>query len=256
MDFQDDLKNYIHTLSESKVQSYPKIADLESFGDYVLENQSKIRKAGAKNLFKSWTSIPHVTHFEQVDVTSLEKHRKILNEVSKNKISLLAYIVKAASIILLKKPVINSSLVGEGKLMLKKYVNIGIAVNTDQGLVVPVIKNVEELNLGQISEKITEFANKARRKILLEKDLKGATFTISSLGGIGGIGFTPIVNPPEVGILGVSRSNKVLELDNDQIVEKRMVPLAFSYDHRVINGVDAGEFMQEIKILMEDYHND
>ena len=253
---KDDLKNYIHTLSESKVQSYPKIADLESFGDYVLENQSKIRKAGAKNLFNSWTSIPHVTHFEQVDVTSLEKHRKILNEVSKNKISLLAYIVKATSIILLKKPVINSSLVGEGKLMFKKYVNIGIAVNTDQGLVVPVIKNVEELNLGQISEKITEFANKARRKILLEKDLKGATFTISSLGGIGGIGFTPIVNPPEVGILGVSRSNKVLELDNDQIVERIMVPLAFSYDHRVINGVDAGEFMQEIKTLMEDYHND
>ena len=253
---KDDVKNYIHSLSESKVQSYAEITELESFGDYVLENQSKIRKAGAKNLFKSWTSIPHVTHFEQVDVTSLEKHRKILNEVSKNKISLLAYIVKAASIILLKKPVINSSLVGEGKLMLKKYVNIGIAVNTDQGLVVPVIKNVEKLNLGQISEKITEFANKARRKTLLEKDLKGATFTISSLGGIGGIGFTPIVNPPEVGILGVSRSNKVLELDNDQIVEKIMVPLAFSYDHRVINGVDAGEFMQEIKNLMEDYHND
>ena len=253
---KDDVKNYIHSLSESKVQSYAEITELESFGDYVLENQSKIRKVGAKNLFKSWTSIPHVTHFEQVDVTSLEKHRKTLNKVSKNKISLLAYIVKATSIILLKKPVINSSLVGEGKLMLKKYVNIGIAVNTDQGLVVPVIKNVEKLNLGQISEKITEFANKARRKTLLEKDLKGATFTISSLGGIGGIGFTPIVNPPEVGILGVSRSNKVLELDNAQIVEKIIVPLAFSYDHRVINGVDAGEFMQEIKFLMEDYHND
>ncbi len=253
---KDDVKNYIHSLSESKVQSYAEIGELESFGDYVLENQSKIRKAGAKNLFKSWTSIPHVTHFEQVDVTSLEKHRKILNEVSKIKISLLAYIVKATSIILLKKPVINSSLVGEGKLMFKKYVNIGIAVNTDQGLVVPVIKNVAELNLGQISEKITEFAHKARSKTLLEKDLRGATFTISSLGGIGGIGFTPIVNPPEVGILGVSRSNKVLELDNDQIVERIMVPLAFSYDHRVINGVDAGEFMQEIKTLMEDYHND
>ena len=125
-----------------------------------------------------------------------------MNDVSKNKISLLAYVVKATSIILLKKPEMNSSLVGDGKLMLKKYVNIGIAVNTDQGLVVPVIKNVEELNLGQISEKITEFANKARKKTLMEKDLKGATFTISSLGAIGGIGFTPIINPPEVGILG------------------------------------------------------
>ena len=253
---KDDVKNYIHSLSEVKVQSYAEVAELENFGDYVLENQSKIRKAGAKNLFNSWTSIPHVTHFEQVDVTSLEKHRKILNEVSKSRISLLAYIVKAVSMILLKKPVINSSLVGDGKLMLKKYVNIGIAVNTDQGLVVPVIKNVEELNLGQISEKITDFANKARKKTLLEKHLKGASFTISSLGAIGGIGFTPIINPPEVGILGVSRSNKVLELENDQIVERIIVPLAFSYDHRVINGVDAGEFMQEIKILMEDYHND
>ena len=253
---KDDVKNYIHSLSDTKVQSYAEIAELENFGDYVLENQSKIRKAGAKNLYNSWTSIPHVTHSEQVDVTNLEKHRSILNEVSKTKISLLAYIVKATSIILLKKPVINSSLVGDGKLMLKKYVNIGIAVNTDQGLVVPVIKNVEELNLGQISEKITEFAKKARKKTIMEKDLKGATFTISSLGAIGGTGFTPIINPPQVGILGVSRSNKVLELENNKIVEKIMVPLALSYDHRVINGVDAGEFMQEVKKLMEDYQND
>ena len=169
---------------------------------------------------------------------------------------MLAYIVKATSIILLKRPVINSSLVGDGKLMLKKYANIGIAVNTDQGLVVPVLKNVEELNLGQISEKITEFANKARKKTIMEKDLKGATFTISSLGAIGGTGFTPIINPPEVGILGVSRSHTVLELVNNEIVEKIMVPLALSYDHRVINGVDAGEFMQEVKKLMEDYQND
>ncbi len=253
---KDDVKNYIHSLSDTKIQSYAEIAELEEFGEYALENQSKIRKAGAKNLYNSWTSIPHVTHFEQVDVTNLEKHRSVLNKVSKTKISLLAYIVKAISIILLKKPVINSSLVGDGKLMLKKYVNIGIAVNTDQGLVVPVIKNLEELNLGQISEKIAEFANKARKKTLMEKDLKGATFTISSLGAIGGTGFTPIINPPEVAILGVSRSNKVLELENNEIVEKIMIPLALSYDHRVINGVDAGEFMQEVKKLMEDYQND
>ena len=183
----------------------------------------------------------------------------------KNKISLLAYIIKACSIILLNKPILNSSLVGEGKLMLKKYVNIGLAVNTDQGLIVPVIKNVEELNLGQISEKISEFANKAQKKTIMEKDLKGATFTISSLGKIGGTGFTPIINPPEVAIIAVSNFNKRLVLDdgdvlektlvleNNEILEKTLVPLALSYDHRVINGVDAGEFMQEIKNLMEDY---
>ena len=250
---KDDLKNYIHSLSTEKTQSYADLSELESFGDFVLENQTKIRKIGAKNLYSSWSSIPHVTHFEEVDITNLETHRKTLNEVSKNKISLLAYIVKACSIMLLNKPVLNSSLVGEGKLMLKKYVNIGIAVNTDQGLIVPVIKNVEELNLGQISEKISEFADKARKKTIMEKDLKGATFTISSLGKIGGTGFTPIINPPEVGILAVSRSNSVLAKEKDKIVEKTIMPLALSYDHRVINGVDAGQFMQELKDLMEDY---
>ena len=253
---KDDVKNFIQSLSETKPQEYAELSDLENFGDFTLENQSKIRKAGAKNLYNSWSSIPHVTHFEEVDVTNLEKHRKILNDVSKNKISLLAYIVKASSIVLLKRPIINSTLVGDGKLMLKKYVNIGIAVNTDQGLIVPVIRNVEELNLGQISEKINELADKARKKILMEKDLKGATFTISSLGSIGGTGFTPIINPPEVGILGVSRSKKVLQLLNNETTERLITPLALSYDHRVVNGVDAGEFMQEIKYLMENYHND
>ena len=250
---KDDVKNYISSLSQEKKQSYANLSDLKIFGDFVLENQSKIRKLGANNLYSSWSSIPHVTHFEEVDISNLETHRGKLNEVSKNKISLLAYIVKACSIILLNKPILNSSLVGEGKLMLKKYVNIGLAVNTDHGLIVPVIKNVEELNLGQISQKISEFAEKARKKTIMEKDLKGATFTISSLGKIGGTGFTPIINPPEVGILAVSRSRKALVLENNEILEKTLMPLALSYDHRVINGVDAGEFMQELKNLMEDY---
>ena len=250
---KDDVKNYIHSLSREKTQSYADLSELEIFGDFVLENQTKIRKIGAKNLFSSWSSIPHVTHFEEVNITNLEIHRRMLNEVSKNKISLLAYIVKACSIMLINKPLLNSSLVGEGKIMLKKYVNIGIAVNTDQGLIVPVIKNVQELNLGQISEKISEFADKARKKIIMEKDLKGATFTISSLGKIGGIGFTPIINPPEVGILAVSRSKSILVMENNEILKKTFMPLALSYDHRVINGVDAGDFMQELKNLMEDY---
>jgi pyruvate dehydrogenase E2 component (dihydrolipoamide acetyltransferase) len=250
---KDDVKNYIQSLSSEKRQSYADLSELESFGDFIIENQPKIRKLGAKNLYSSWSTIPHVTHFEEVDISNLENHRRKLNEVSKNKISLLAYIIKACSIILINKPILNSSLVGEGKLMLKKYVNIGLAVNTDQGLIVPVIKNVEELNLGQISEKISEFANKAQKKTIMEKDLKGATFTISSLGKIGGTGFTPIINPPEVAILAVSRSKKTLVLENNEILEKTLVPLALSYDHRVINGVDAGEFMQEIKNLMEDY---
>ena len=250
---KDDVKDYISSLSGEKKQSYADLSELKIFGDFVLENQTKIRKLGAKNLHSSWSAIPHVTHFEEVDITNLETHQRKLNEVSKIKISLLAYIVKACSIILLNRPILNSSLVSQGKLMLKKYVNIGLAVNTEQGLIVPVIKNVEELNLGQISEKISSFAEKARKKTIMEKDLKGATFTISSLGKIGGTGFTPIINPPEVGILAVSRSKKVLISENNQISEKTFMPLALSYDHRVINGVDAGEFMQELKNLMEDY---
>ena len=250
---KDDLKNYVQSLSSTKTQSYAELEDLKVFGHYTLENQTKIKKLGAKNLHNSWNSIPHVTHFEEVNITNIERHRNMLNEVSKVKISLLAYIVKACSIVLLQRPIMNSSLIDEGKIMLKKYVNIGIAVNTDQGLIVPVIKNVEELNLGQITDKVSELANKARKKTILESDLKGATFTISSLGAIGGTGFTPIINPPEVAILAVSRSKKSLVLEDNEITEKTFIPLSLSYDHRVINGVDAGEFMQELKNMMEDY---
>ena len=250
---KDDLKNHVQSLSSTKTQSYAELEDLKVFGHYTLENQTKIKKLGAKNLHNSWNSIPHVTHFEEVNITNIERHRNMLNEVSKVKISLLAYIVKACSIVLLQKPIMNSSLIDEGKIMLKKYVNIGIAVNTDQGLIVPVIKNIEELNLGQITDKVSELANKARKKTILESDLKGATFTISSLGAIGGTGFTPIINPPEVAILAVSRSKKSLVLEDNEITEKTFIPLSLSYDHRVINGVDAGEFMQELKNMMEDY---
>ena len=250
---KDDLKNHVQSLSSTKTQSYAELEDLKVFGHYTLENQTKIKKLGAKNLHNSWNSIPHVTHFEEVNITNIERHRNMLNEVSKVKISLLAYIVKACSIVLLQKPIMNSSLIDEGKIMLKKYVNIGIAVNTDQGLIVQVIKNIEELNLVQITFKVSELANKARKKTILESDLKGATFTISSLGAIGGTGFTPIINPPEVAILAVSRSKKSLVLEDNEITEKTFIPLSLSYDHRVINGVDAGEFMQELKNMMEDY---
>ena len=250
---KDDLKNYVQSLSSTKTQSYADLEDLKVFGHYTVENQTKIKKLGAKNLHNSWNSIPHVTHFEEVNITNIERHRNMLNDVSKVKISLLAYIVKACSIVLLQRPIMNSSLIDEGKIMLKKYVNIWIAVNTDQGLIVPVIKNVEELNLGQITDKISELANKARKKTILESDLKGATFTISSLGAIGGTGFTPIINPPEVAILAVSRTKKSLVLEDNKITEKTFIPLSLSYDHRVINGVDAGEFMQELKNMMEDY---
>jgi pyruvate dehydrogenase E2 component (dihydrolipoamide acetyltransferase) len=248
---KDDLKNFIHSNSSNKKIEYANLKSLEVFGDYEVENQSKIRRAGAKNLTQSWQSIPHVSHFEEADITKIEKQRKDLNEISAIKITPLAYIIKATSLALEEFPLMNSSLVDDGKLMVKKYINIGVAVNTDQGLVVPVIKDVNNLKIGQIAEKILEISIKARDKKLMKDDITGSTFTISSLGGIGGTGFSPIINPPEVGIIGVSRARKVVKIENESLVDTTILPFSLSYDHRVINGVDAGNFMTFIKSTIE-----
>jgi len=248
---KDDLKNFIHSNSSIQKIEYADLKSLEVFGDYEIENQSKIRRAGAKNLTQSWQSIPHVSHFEEADVTKIEKQRKDLNEISAIKITPLAYIIKATSLALEEFPLMNSSLVDDGKLMIKKYINIGVAVNTDQGLVVPVIKDVNNMKIGKIAEAILEISIKARDKKLMKDDITGSTFTISSLGGIGGTGFSPIINPPEVGIIGVSRSRKIAKIENESLVDTTILPFSLSYDHRVINGVDAGNFMTFIKSTIE-----
>ena len=248
---KDDLKNFIHSNSSIQKIEYADLKSLEVFGDYEIENQSKIRKAGAKNLTQSWQSIPHVSHFEEADITKIEKQRKDLNEISAIKITPLAYIIKATSLALEEFPLMNSSLVDDGKLMVKKYINIGVAVNTDQGLVVPVIKDVNNMKIGKIAEAILEISIKARDKKLMKDDITGSTFTISSLGGIGGTGFSPIINPPEVGIIGVSRSRKIAKIENESLVDTTILPFSLSYDHRVINGVDAGNFMTFIKATIE-----
>ena len=248
---KDDLKNFIHSNSSIQKIEYADLKSLEVFGDYEIENQSKIRKAGAKNLTQSWQSIPHVSHFEEADITKIEKQRKDLNEISAIKITPLAYIIKATSLALEEFPLMNSSLVDDGKLMVKKYINIGVAVNTDQGLVVPVIKDVNNMKIGKIAEAILEISIKARDKKLMKDDITGSTFTISSLGGIGGTGFSPIINPPEVGIIGVSRARKIAKIENGSLVDTTILPFSLSYDHRVINGVDAGNFMAFIKSTIE-----
>ena len=248
---KDDLKNFIHSNSSIQKIKYADLKSLEVFGDYEIENQSKIRKAGAKNLTQSWQSVPHVSHFEEADITKIEKQRKDLNEISAIKITPLAYIIKATSLALEGFPLMNSSLVDDGKLMVKKYINIGVAVNTDQGLVVPVIKDVNNMKIGKIAEAILEISIKARDKKLMKDDISGSTFTISSLGGIGGTGFSPIINPPEVGIIGVSRARKVAKIENASLVDSTILPFSLSYDHRVINGVDAGNFMNFIKATIE-----
>ena len=248
---KDDLKDYIHSEKLNSNESYAEVENLEKFGDFNIINQSKIKKLGAKNLSKSWTSIPHVSHFEEADITKIEGQRNELNRVSSVKITPLTYILKATSIALKDFPLMNSALVGEGKIMIRKYINIGIAVNTENGLVVPVIKDIDQMKIGQIAEEIIMLSTKAREKKLIESDIEGATFTISSLGNIGGVGFSPIINPPEVGIIGISRSKKIISFENEKAVQKIILPFSLSYDHRVINGVDAGNFMNNIKTIIE-----
>ena len=148
-------------------------------------------------------------------------------------------------------PIFNSSLVGDGEVMVKEYVNIGIAVSISDGLIVPVLKDADKLSILEIADKIKELSEKARSKKLLKKDLEGSTFSISSLGQMGGTGFTPIINPPEVAILSVSRSKNILTMENQKIVESSILPIALSYDHRVINGADAGSFMTSLKSIVE-----
>ena len=248
-----DLKNFIHDNKSEDRYSYADLNILKEFGDFEVEHQSKIRKIGAKNLHNSWVSIPHVTHFEEIDITEVEKWRKNYAEKKSTKITPLAYLTASVSKALKKYPVFNSSLVGDGEVMVKKYINIGIAIDTEGGLVVPNIKDADKLTELEISEKIKDLADKAKKKKLLKTDFEGSTFSISSLGVLGGTGFTPIINPPEVAILSISRSKKVLCKNKEELFEKDILPIAISYDHRVINGADAGRFMVYLKETIESY---
>jgi pyruvate dehydrogenase E2 component (dihydrolipoamide acetyltransferase) len=243
---KDDLKNYIHAKTTQEV-SYPNEEDFKKFGNYKVEKLTKIRALGAKNMSASWTSIPHVTHFEEAEMTAINLIR------SKQKASPLAFFVKIIASAISQHKIFNSSLLQNDQILIKDYVNIGIAVDTPHGLVVPVVKDVLNKNIQEISEEISVLAEKARNKKLLTKDLEGSTFTISSLGKIGGTGFTPIINPPEVGIIALSRSKNILRMVKGKPAEVEVIPFSLSYDHRVINGADAGRFMDKIRDMIENY---
>jgi pyruvate dehydrogenase E2 component (dihydrolipoamide acetyltransferase) len=217
---------------------------------------SKIRIAGATNLHRSWLNLPHVTQFEEADVTELEAFRQTLKEEAARrevKITPLAFIVKACCHALQAFPTFNASLDAELKqFILKKYYHIGFAVDTPEGLVVPVIRDADQLGVWDLSVAISGLAEKARTQTLGFADMQGGTFSISSLGGIGGTGFTPIINAPEVGILGVSRLVTKPMWDGDEFVPRQMLPLSLSYDHRAVNGAEAGRFMVMLAELLGD----
>ncbi|MCC4308125.1 dihydrolipoyllysine-residue acetyltransferase [Alcanivorax marinus] len=260
------LKEDVHALIKQRLENPPAAGgagapdlpeiDFSEFGPVERQELNKLRKVAAKNLHRSWITIPHVTQFDEADITELEAFRKSQNKALEKegvKLTMLAFLVKACANALREFPRFNSSLeLGGEALIMKDYVHIGIAVDTPNGLVVPVIRDADKKGLKDIALEMGELAGKARDRKLSPADMKGATFSISSLGGIGGTAFTPIVNWPEVAILGVSRSDTKPVWDGQTFQPRLTLPLSLSYDHRVIDGADAARFTSYLSQLLGD----
>ncbi|MDE2429128.1 MAG: dihydrolipoyllysine-residue acetyltransferase [Burkholderiales bacterium] len=230
--------------------------DFSKFGSTTTQPLSRIKKLSGPNLHRNWVMIPHVTQFDEADITGLEDFRKSSNEAmakSGVKLTMLAFVIKASVSALKKFPAFNSSLDATGEnLILKQYYNIGFAADTPNGLVVPVVKNADQKTLSQIAQEMGDLSAQAREGKLKPADMQGATFTISSLGGIGGTAFTPIINAPEVAILGLSKSSIKPVWDGKQFAPRLMLPLSLSYDHRVIDGAMAAKFTAYLADVLAD----
>lgn len=269
----DDVKSYVkYELSRPKATAASSVApgegglqvlpqpkvDFSKFGEVEEKPLSRIQKISGPNLHRNWVTIPHVTQFEEADITDVEAFRKEQNALlqkqkSDLKITPLVFIMKACASALLAYPQFNSSLTPDGEsIVMKKYVHIGIAVDTPNGLVVPVVRDVDKKGVNELSRELMEISKKARDGKLTAKDMQGGCFTISSLGGIGGTSFTPIVNAPEVGILGVSKSEMKPKWNGSEFIPRLMLPLSLSYDHRVIDGALAARFAVHIGQVMSD----
>lgn len=264
----DDVKNYVKKLNEGRMEGISPgikkepLPDFSVYGNVRKEKMSKIRKVTATHLSYAWSSIPHVTQFDKADITELEKIRKELNpevEEAGGKLTVTSILLKVCTEALKRFPQFNSSIDMENmEIIYKDYYNIGIAVDTEHGLIVPVIRDADKKNLKQLSVELTNLAVKARNRKVSPDELQGGNFSITNLGGIGGTSFTPIVNSPEVAILGVSRSSYEPVLKDGRFVPRLMLPLSLSYDHRIIDGADAAKFLrwvcealeQPIKILL------
>lgn len=230
--------------------------DFSQFGEIETQALTKINKLTGQFLHRNWVTIPHVTQFDEADITELEAFRKQLNAEYADKgvkVTPLAFIMKALAAGLREYPRFNSSLDASGEnLILKKYFHIGVAVDTPDGLVVPVIRDVDQKSLVELSQELREISGKARKKQLKPGDMQGGSISISSLGGIGGTKFTPIVNAPEVAILGVSKSEMKPVWNGKEFEPKLMLPLSLSYDHRVIDGADGARFTTYLSAVLSD----
>ncbi|MDR9828448.1 pyruvate dehydrogenase complex dihydrolipoyllysine-residue acetyltransferase [Vibrio sp. FNV 38] len=236
---------------------WPKV-DFSKFGETEVQKLSKIKKISGANLHRNWVMIPHVTQWDNADITELEAFRKEQNAIEAKKdtgmkITPLVFIMKAVAKALEAFPAFNSSLSEDGEsIILKKYVNVGIAVDTPNGLVVPVFKDVNKKGIYELSEELMAVSKKARSGKLTAADMQGGCFTISSLGGIGGTAFTPIVNAPEVGILGVSKSEIKPVWNGKEFAPRLQLPLSLSYDHRVIDGAEGARFITFLNSALSD----
>jgi pyruvate dehydrogenase E2 component (dihydrolipoamide acetyltransferase) len=230
--------------------------DFSEFGETELEAFTRIKKISGPHLHRSWLNVPHVTHHDEADITITEDFRQSLKEEAAKKglrITLLSFIMKALVACLKEFPHVNSSLTADGKgYVLKKYFNLGMAVDTPNGLVVPVIRDVDHLSIYELSAQIMDISQRARDGKLKPDEFKGGCMSISSLGGIGGTAFTPIVNAPEVAILGVTRAKMKPVWDGKEFQPRLMLPLDLSYDHRAVDGAEAARFMAHLVTLFSD----
>ena len=262
---KEDLHAYVSqrladpsTRAVSVGSGIPEVAEIDfsKFGPVRHEERSRIDKVTATNMSKSWLNVPHVTQFDDADITDLEVFRSSLKaeaEQRGSKISPVPFIIKAVAIALNANPKLKSSLAEQGDVLVyKDYCHIGMAVDTPNGLVVPVIRDADKKSIWALSDEILELAAKAKDKKLKPDEMQGAVFTVSSLGNIGGRGFTPIVNTPEVGILGVSKASTQPVWDGSSFQPRTMLPVSLSYDHRVVNGGDAGRFLTYLVALLGD----
>lgn len=262
---KEDLQNFVKrglsstgassSAGGSAIPSVPEI-DFAAFGDIESVPMTRLHKLTAANMHRSWLNVPHVTQHDDADITELEEFRASLKpEMQRRdlKLSPLPFLVKACAVALMRHPKFRSSLHNDGEtIVFKQYCHIGMAVDTDAGLVVPVIRDADKKSVWEIGEEILDLAARAKDRKLKVEEMQGGCFTVSSLGNIGGLGFSPIVNTPEVGILGVSRMTVKPVFDGSDFQPRKMLPLSLSYDHRAINGGDAGRFLTELCQLLSD----
>jgi len=258
---KNDLNNYIKlqmAISSGNIPADKQEIDFSQWGEVEVQKLTRINRISGQRLQRAWQTIPHVTQFDNADITDLDNYRKILKKQATEKdikVTFLPFLMKAATIVLKEMPEFNSSLDHtDQNLVLKNYYHLGIAVDTPFGLTVPVVRDVDQKSIIDLSSELMDLSSRAREKKLKPDEIKGGTFTISSLGGIGGTGFSPIVNPPEVAIMGVSRSawKQVYDKATGEFKTRFIMPFSLSYDHRVIDGASAAAFTSRFATVLCD----